>query len=85
MAAASSARCAVTKVRRDASLRKVSGSPASAAHPSAAVMPGTTIDRHAGLTQMLEFLAAAAEYEGIAALEAHDMLAGAARPRRDGG
>ena len=42
VAAASSARCAVTSDSRVASLRNVSGRPASAAQPSAAVTPGTT-------------------------------------------
>ena len=79
IAAASSARCAVTNDRRDASLRNVRGRPASAAQPSAAVMPGTTTTGTPAARRCFELLAAAAEHERIAALEPHDALAGARR------
>ena len=64
-------------VSRFAVPRKVSGRPASAAQPSAAVMPGTTMTGTSCGAQIVKLLAAAAEHEGIAALEAHDVEAAA--------
>ena len=49
--------------------RCVSGMPAYAATPSAAVIPGTTSKRMPVRRQRLDLLAAAAEHERIAALE----------------
>ena len=66
-----------TKVTAEASLRWVSGMPADAAQPRAAVTPGTIATGRARCAQRLDLLAAAAEDEGIARLQAHHRLAGA--------
>ena len=50
--------------------------PAYAAAPSAAVMPGTTSNADAAGGQRVDFLAAAAEHERVAALQAQHALAG---------
>ena len=59
--------------------RCVSGTPSDVTAARPAVMPLTTSHLDAGVAQVLDLLAAAAEDEGVAALEAHHVLAFARR------
>ena len=53
--------------------RCVTGMPADAGTADSAETPGTTSNGHAGLGERERLLAAAAEDERVAALEAHDL------------
>ena len=66
-----------TTVKSWATPRWVTGMPAVAGTPIGLGSPGTTRDRHAGLAARQHLLEAAAEHEGVAALEPHHPLAGA--------
>ena len=65
----------MTKVTAWAWSRCVRGIPALAAQASAAVMPGVTAWGDAGFAQGFDFLAAAAEDEGVPPFEADDAVA----------
>ena len=66
------------KVKEELKSRWVTGMPAYAGAAMAAVMPGTTSKRTPAAREGLALFAAAAEDEGVAALEADDAPAGAA-------
>ncbi len=69
--------CAVTTANERATPRAVTGIPAAAGPAMALDTPGTTSHRTPACAARRQLLAAPAEHERIAALEPHDLLAGA--------